>query len=229
MMRGLVLLLAGCFNPTLNDCAVTCSAADPCPDGSVCASDGFCHSNSNTLCSADMPRVKYVFTTKDTFTGALFTQAQSREGCPALPGALAADCICQTVASNAQLSGRFVAWVSDSGSSATSRLHGNGPWFLPGPSAEAVVVNRPVGGTIAGALDRDESGNLLTAANTTTTFVWTGTQTDGTFAPGKTCTDWAQGGITGKSGDLTRTDLNWTQGNDRTCTDALHLFCFASD
>jgi hypothetical protein len=34
--------LAGCYQPTLRDCTVTCRGADECASGQVCGSDGWC-------------------------------------------------------------------------------------------------------------------------------------------------------------------------------------------
>jgi hypothetical protein len=37
-----VVLLAGCYDPDLSDCTVSCAAPDECGDGQVCGDDGFC-------------------------------------------------------------------------------------------------------------------------------------------------------------------------------------------
>ncbi|HEY4238940.1 MAG TPA: hypothetical protein VGM88_03960 [Kofleriaceae bacterium] len=37
-----VLLLAGCYDPTLKDCVVTCANPGDCADGQVCGADKFC-------------------------------------------------------------------------------------------------------------------------------------------------------------------------------------------
>lgn len=43
MRRALVLaIVAGCYQPELRDCTVTCSGPDECADGQVCGSDGMC-------------------------------------------------------------------------------------------------------------------------------------------------------------------------------------------
>jgi len=43
MRPALVLaLLAGCYEPEVRDCTVTCSGPDECADGQVCGSDGMC-------------------------------------------------------------------------------------------------------------------------------------------------------------------------------------------
>ena len=59
-MRALLLVAsvaaAGCFNPSLRECAVTCSAAEPCPSGASCLTDGFCHVRAtDSLCSVIEP------------------------------------------------------------------------------------------------------------------------------------------------------------------------------
>jgi len=35
-------LLAGCYQPTLRDCTVTCAAADDCAGDQICGPDGYC-------------------------------------------------------------------------------------------------------------------------------------------------------------------------------------------
>lgn len=43
-MRGALVLavLAGCYEPDVRDCTVTCSGPDECAAGQVCGSDGMC-------------------------------------------------------------------------------------------------------------------------------------------------------------------------------------------
>lgn len=36
------VVLAGCYDPALRDCTVTCHAAGDCASGQVCGTDGFC-------------------------------------------------------------------------------------------------------------------------------------------------------------------------------------------
>ena len=43
---ALALLLAGCYDPSLRDCTVTCHAAGECASGQVCGADGYCASPS---------------------------------------------------------------------------------------------------------------------------------------------------------------------------------------
>ena len=50
-MRGwacAVLLLAGCYDPNLPACEVTCGEGSPCPDGLTCKTDGYCHASGDT-------------------------------------------------------------------------------------------------------------------------------------------------------------------------------------
>ena len=45
-------LSAACFSPSVKECAVTCSAASPCPSGASCLLDGFCHESAEeSLCT----------------------------------------------------------------------------------------------------------------------------------------------------------------------------------
>jgi hypothetical protein len=38
----LIVALAGCYDPSLRDCTVTCHAAGECATGQVCGADGYC-------------------------------------------------------------------------------------------------------------------------------------------------------------------------------------------
>jgi len=49
---ALALVLAGCYEPTLRDCTVTCAAADPCASGQVCGGDGYCVGEVGARCTA---------------------------------------------------------------------------------------------------------------------------------------------------------------------------------
>ena len=42
LAAALVGSLAGCYDPQLEDCTLTCVAGDACADGQVCGADGFC-------------------------------------------------------------------------------------------------------------------------------------------------------------------------------------------
>jgi hypothetical protein len=39
---AIAVALAGCYDPALRDCTVTCHAAGDCASGQVCGADGFC-------------------------------------------------------------------------------------------------------------------------------------------------------------------------------------------
>jgi len=39
---ALLTLAAGCYDPQVDDCTITCAAIDECADGQLCGADGFC-------------------------------------------------------------------------------------------------------------------------------------------------------------------------------------------
>jgi len=49
----LAALLAGCYDPDLRDCAVTCRAQTDCAGDQTCGSDGYCIGPGATACSPD--------------------------------------------------------------------------------------------------------------------------------------------------------------------------------
>jgi hypothetical protein len=51
---GLIVGAGGCFSPRFEACAVSCGAANACPEDQFCLSDGKCHaSEEDELCRAD--------------------------------------------------------------------------------------------------------------------------------------------------------------------------------
>ena len=58
MIRPLAItiaaLVAGCYDPSLRDCTVTCTGADQCAHDQVCGMDGFCVAASADRCTGAM-------------------------------------------------------------------------------------------------------------------------------------------------------------------------------
>jgi hypothetical protein len=48
-----ILALAGCYDPSLRDCTVTCDSADPCAHDQVCNAEGFCVAAAGDRCTTD--------------------------------------------------------------------------------------------------------------------------------------------------------------------------------
>lgn len=51
--RTALVLLAGCYDPTLKDCTVSCAADTDCAHGQTCAAGGWCAAEGET-CTAQM-------------------------------------------------------------------------------------------------------------------------------------------------------------------------------
>ncbi|MCB9686253.1 MAG: hypothetical protein H6735_14520 [Alphaproteobacteria bacterium] len=121
-----------------------------------------------------------------------------------LGGVTGADAACATAASNAGLSGTFVAWLGTSGATAPSRFTGNGPWARTGDGA--IVANDLadlLDGSLGAAIRNDADGNPVSGV------VWTGALSDGTTDT--TCTDWTSAGFdNGTFGDPTSASGTWT-------------------
>lgn len=93
---------------------------------------------------------------------------------PTFGGVAGADAICQARASAAGLRGTFRSWISDSTSSASSRLvHHNGPYYRVDGTMVRIVANdwTDLTDTIAVALATDEYG--VTQGNQ---MVWSATR-----------------------------------------------------
>lgn len=102
-----------------------------------------------------------------------------------LGGLAGADAVCQNDADLEYLPGTYKAWLSDSTTSAASRLtHAIGPYLLAGRGASGVKVadnwTDLTDGTLDNAINEDQNPGQDTKRH----FVWTGTNADGssTFA-----------------------------------------------
>src|SRR5688500_7397833 len=53
-LAAAAVLAAGCYRPpSFERCAVACSAADACPEGSSCLADGFCHGGGDEVADCE--------------------------------------------------------------------------------------------------------------------------------------------------------------------------------
>ena len=189
---------AGTYGPRCTPCA--------CPRGSC-----------NDGATGDGTCAMTVFATSTTYRGD-FAAGQ---------GALAyADAECQSLAEAAGLDGTFMAWLSDSTGSPSSR-------FTPSTLAYTLVDGTVVTPTYSAfviwnvdllhAIDMDESGNTLAAG----AQAWTGTFAEAGAAgnASERCSGWTSVSGKGQSGDVKATGYSWTEGSKPDCTAIQHLYC----
>ena len=202
----------------------TCSGTPKCttaPANAVatCSSDGTCdfacnsgYMRSGSTC-VDAP--KTVFITSASYTGNL-------------GGLAGADAKCQALASAANLTGTYKAWLTDGTTSAGSRLtHSTAPYELVGGAVIANSWADLTSGTLRDYLDADETGQT----HGENTRAWTNTAGDGasqgpTF--GGHCSNWtsASSSPVGGGGYVGFLDDEWTFDGADSCDVKDHLYCF---
>lgn len=164
---------------------------------------------------APAPIYNRVFVTQSTFKGNL-------------GGLTGADQKCQAAASNAGLSGTFKAWLSDTQTSASSRLnHGSVPYKLVNGTVLGNDWDDLTDGTLASLINRDETNTLITSARK----VWANTNYNGSIYStntNTTCINWtslsdSQNGRYGKNDSLSS---SWTNFGNEECDKTLSLYCF---
>ncbi len=148
-----------------------------------------------------------------------------------LGGLNGADTKCQTLATSANLTGTFRAWLSDSTTAASSRLtHATVPYVLTDGTLVAADWNGLTSGTLQAAILLTEAKGVPPTSATTcgTSAVWTGSSTSGSPA-GAYCANWAgvalDGGTGGVAGNATSTSNNWTDDCTAACTGQAALYC----
>jgi hypothetical protein len=137
-------------------------------------------------------------------------------------GTSGADTFCADRATAAGLAGTFKAWLSVTGDGPATRFtHATVPYGLVDGTLIANDWTDLTNGSLAHAINRDESGLLVTAD------VWTGTGTAG--APtALNCNNFlnATGSVFGVCGTSTVVNSSWTQASTPACNTPLHLYCF---
>jgi hypothetical protein len=130
-----------------------------------------------------------------------------------------ADAKCQALAGAAGVAGSFSAWVSYSGSPASMRVTGAGPWR--DKKGNTIFVSRAdlLSGRLATALQLDEKG-----ANFVDQIIWTGTNATG--GTGANCNDWVNTGGTGVVGAAGELDSRWTENLPTLCNIPHPVYCF---
>jgi len=133
-----------------------------------------------------------------------------------------ADVLCQNAATNASLAGTFKAWMSDSTTSAASRLtHATVPYVLVDGTRIADDWTDLTDGTIQHGINKNEYGGGHS------TGVFTGTGTSGAISGGN-CSNWtvSSGNSTAESGNTDSTNGNWTAGTGERCRYLDGIYCF---
>ncbi len=162
---------------------------------------------------------KKVFVTSGLYTGNL-------------GGLSGADSICQGLANTANLGGVFKAWLSDTTGTPDTR-------FTKGPLPYALVNNDIVAADwdaltntqfvpLVNSISIDENGETVNPIG----GAWTNTGATGANEFGGSCNNWTSmaaavdGVPIGWVGDITFTDLVWTDSNFRNCNLTARLYCF---
>lgn len=197
-----------CTPPVCGDAHLNVAAGEECDDGNVDDGDG---------CSATCGFERLVFVTSTTYY-------------PSLGGLGGADAKCQSRAYAADLSGTFMAWLSDSTSDPKTRF-GIAP-TSPAPyrRTDGVLIATSwsdlTDGSLLAPINLDEFGAPVELPKS----AWTSTNADGTRRERASCNDWtssspAASGFTGKP---EATDTEWTlylNGVLIPCDTAHRLYC----
>lgn len=196
-------------DPPTNSTAATC----------MCDLGTMCHENKCV-------KPKTVFVTSTLYNGNL-------------GGLSGADAKCQERAKIAGLDGDFKAWLSDSKTSAATRLsHATVPYVLVDGTLLAKDWTQLISGDIEAPINLTELGKDPTVvahpAGCAHSIVWTNTKEDGSIAaPNRSCSDWtdgtsAPGPKTGAVWGQTDSDYKWSSqcsSDYAGCNGSFPLFC----
>jgi len=166
-------------------------------------------------------RPRLVFASSGSYTGDLVTEAENMGLGPA-NGLEAGDMICQKMAEDAGLEGTYMAWLSDSGNSPSTRFNqSSAAYLLVTGTKVADDWDDLVDGSIDAAISKDATG-----ANGANSNHWTGTLADGTPSAAF-CQDW----ISSSDQDSAAWGRGaaggtWTQQAFASCDSTLGIYCF---
>lgn len=160
-------------------------------------------------------RPKRAFVTSAEYSGDLKAQIN------ASTGLAAADMLCGLAAASARLGGTWKAWIADDGTDAIARMADVGPWYLVDGRTMVFESKARMPWPLV-PLNVTETG-----APVSSSWVWTGTQSDGTRQLGSNCEGWSSsnyykwggGGLTGSN------DYAWTADYDHPCSSSARLYC----
>lgn len=147
---------------------------------------------------------------------------------PNLAGVPGADARCQAEAEAAELSGEFLAWISDEATSPDERFNQDGgPFVLPGGQLIATDWDDLTDGGLEHPIDHNAEGLLVESP----LGVWTNTLWDGT-ALGADCAGWTSNAFEelGFFGDVSISEFGqWSAFGGPTafpCENTFNLYCF---
>ncbi len=142
----------------------------------------------------------------------------------ALGGLTGADDECQAMADAEDLGGTWLAWLSDStGSPSTRFVQSSLPYVRIDGQQVAADWADLTDGALDNAIDVDQSGATIDPEGNV--MVWTGTSPDGTQYAGN-CNLWADMATGGFWGVATASDTMWSAGSGQACSNEAHLYCF---
>jgi Collagenase NC10 and Endostatin len=185
--------------------------------------------NPGTSYPSSYPNAKIIFVTSYGGNGNLKAWEPDCSG--RSTGLEAADCICQAYARRGNLSGTYKAWLSDSKTSAASRLaHANVPYVN---RRGEVIANNWSELTAGALLCTDKMRYSETGEYMPDKLVWTGTDKSGNIHPlNRHCNDWTSGAAVwgGMCGAIYAVPENfggcWTEWGWRDCDDYNNcLYC----
>lgn len=145
---------------------------------------------------------------------------------PDLGGLSGADAICQSRAQAAGLPGSYRAWLSTSMINAINRLGSASGWMLTNGHPFANATGDLAAGKVLWPPAVDEAG-----AQQPSSFVWTGTQGNGSSNTDGACSDWttASSSAFATLGTTLGVTDSWSADAAVACTEPLRLFCFGID
>ena len=156
---------------------------------------------------------------EDDLTRTVFVTSQTYIG--GVGGLTGADALCQGLANTAGLPGTFLAWLSDSTHSPSTRFGKAGSFVLIDGTTVADSWNDLTDGILQSSINQTELGDTLGSER-----VWTGTGIDGQQT-GSTCLSWISGGTNlGRSGFTDASDTTWTDERGYLCDTGQRLYCF---
>lgn len=159
------------------------------------------------------PIPKLIFVTSDEYTGDLQSEGEGANG---LDGA---DKICQRSAAAANLTGTWVAWLSDDSADAISRVTGDGPWYTVDKGTLIFKNRASLTGYPYYRIYLDEYGSTVPE----NALAWTGTNIGGKKIMNKNCSNWtiadscSEDSCKGVAGNTLSTSNSWTNDTAYDC------------
>jgi hypothetical protein len=137
-----------------------------------------------------------------------------------------ADAFCNNNASNANLPGTYMAWISNSTTGAAARFttQSTSPYYLPDGTEVAANFTALLNTATTPLL---HAINQNAAGTTVTTPVWTDTSATGTTISGESCSDWTStsGSTFGEEGLVSSTGTAFTASTAVACSTGLAFYC----